>query len=131
MFYIMEHYKKTKAGGVLWSSKLRRAVFGVGLIIAFCLFSLFEIIYFIISKKNYLDFPYAGFSLIFFIMVLIQIIRYIYISRNRYTYITSENYRQFKLRRKPSYFSIWMIASVSFIIPFLIAILIDLFIKSS
>ena len=99
IYYLMEFYRRGKKGGLLWSSPLRRAVFLVGMTITLNLFSLTEIIYFFIAKKNLIDIKVSEIVLLIVSLLVIQVIRYIYITKNRYELLISFGDKSFTLSK--------------------------------
>jgi len=124
IYYLMEFYRRGKKGGLLWSSPLRRAVFLVGMTITLNLFSLTEIIYFFIAKKNLIDIKVSEIVLLIVSLLVIQVIRYIYITKNRYELLISFGDKSFTLYKVTGYVIVFLVGLVSFISPFVIGIII-------
>ena len=124
IYYLMEFYRRGKKGGLLWSSPLRRAVFLVGMTITLNLFSLTEIIYFFIAKKNLIDIKVSEIVLLIVSLLVIQVIRYIYITKNRYELLISFGDKSFTLSKVTGYVIVFLVGLVSFISPFVIGIII-------
>ena len=96
VFYLTSLYDLK--GGLLWESPLRRTMFIVALIITLWVWSIMEILIFVISRINIFDIPQLiGFAIIILGMSSSQILKRVYITNKRYKLITSTSYRAFEL----------------------------------
>jgi hypothetical protein len=97
VFYIMANFKRKKIDGSMWGSQLGRAVFLASLNLSFILLIVVEIICAFIFRRNIFDAPYFEIAIIVVGVLNAQIVGYIYINKERYSYITSPEYKPFKL----------------------------------
>jgi hypothetical protein len=97
VFFTMANFKRRKMDGLTWASPLARAVFLATLSVSLLLFIAAEIICFTIWKLNILD---TYFSIIVFIiggLLIGQLLGNLYITKKRYEYIASPEYKPFRL----------------------------------
>jgi hypothetical protein len=93
----MANFKRKNLGSLTWGSPLARAVFLAALSISLFLFIAAEIICFIIFRINILDTYLSIIILIIAGALIAQLLGYLYITKKRYEYITSSEYKPFSL----------------------------------
>ncbi len=124
IYYLMKFYGRKKKGGLLWGAPLRRAVFTVGMILTLNLFSLAEIVFFITTRKNLIDTKICQIAVLILALLVIQVVRYIYMTRNRYEILISSGEIFFNLSNATGYFVLISVTLFSAIIPFVIGTII-------
>jgi len=97
VFYVMANFKRKMIDDGMWGSQLGRAVFLASINLSFILLILAEIIYAIIFRSNIFDGSYFEICIIIIAVLNAQLMGYIYINKKRYEYITSSEYKPFKL----------------------------------
>ena len=104
-----------------WSTAVERACYATAIAITFWGFTFWGITvdYILKETKKYdlnpIPMIIAGFS----IMILFQ---HIYIDRNRYELISSENYRPFRVKEERAILIVIIFNIISFVLPFALAI---------
>lgn len=95
VFYGMANLKRT--GGESLKANLYRAVFLASLIITMLIFPIVQLIYYSFSKIDIWDLSYSPFFIVIAGIISMLILQYIYIRKERYDYIISDEYNSFKL----------------------------------
>jgi hypothetical protein len=99
VFYEATLYKDKEEENRTGNRRLGKAISIAGCIIALWLTTIIQIIIFLVLKRNLINRKILV-KIYFIIAVLsVLILRYIYISKERYQYIISSQYRPFKLGR--------------------------------
>ena len=97
VFYITTLYKNKPRGNLYWDSPVRRTVFIVGLTFTMLLASILDVVVFLITGINVIDNRLIIIPIIISGVLLIQLLRYVYIVKKRYEFITSSQYKAFSL----------------------------------
>jgi len=99
VFYEATLYKNKEEENRTGNRRLGKAISIAGCIIALWLTTIIQIIVFLVLKRNIINLK-IWVKVYFIVAILsILILRYIYISKERYQYIVSSQYRPFKLGR--------------------------------
>ncbi len=117
VFYISTLYTNKRRGNLFWDSPIRRTVSIVGLTILMWLLSISQIVVFLIANKNLTDFSLFIGGLVLGGLLVIQFLRYIYVVRKRYEFITSSKYKSFTLSTTLGVTICSIIVLVSILIP--------------
>jgi hypothetical protein len=115
VFYEATLYKNKEEENRTGNRRLGKAISIAGAIVGLWLTTVIQVIVFFVLKENLLINLKIWVKVYFIIAILsILILRYIYISKERYQYIISSQYRAFKLGRYTGAFVIFflLIASV-------------------
>lgn len=97
VYYISTLYKNKSRGNLFWDSPVRRTVFIVGLTIGLWLLIASQLLLFFISNKNLMDYQFWLVGFIISVVLITQLLRYTYIVKKRYQFITSLEYNSFTL----------------------------------
>jgi hypothetical protein len=97
VFYITTLYKNKRRGNLFWDSPIGRTAFIVGLMFTMLLFSFLDILFFLITGINMINNHMLIILIIILGVLLVQLLRYVYIARKRYEFITSNEYEPFNL----------------------------------
>jgi hypothetical protein len=97
VFYVTTLYKNKPRGNLFWDSPVRRTMFVVGLTFTLLLFSILEIVVFLIAGINIMENRLSEIVAIIGGVLLIQLLGYVYIVKKRYEFIISSQYRAFTL----------------------------------
>ncbi len=124
VFYTMALYKKKKMDGLLWSNSLRRSVFIAGLFTTLCLYSLTEIIAFLVTRINFIDKSISQIAFIVAVLLIIQLFRYIYVRKERYEFIISSEYKAFTFSTRTGMTLVFLLVIFSFLLPIALTLLI-------
>jgi len=95
VYFFTSFYNSGKRGGLLWESPLRRTVFLVGVTFGILLIAIFDIAVYFIYGTNLIGYAYSKVFVIVFVLIVIQLLRYVYIKKKRYEYIISDEYPPF------------------------------------
>jgi hypothetical protein len=97
VFYPMANFKRKNLDATMWRRQLGTSVFLASLNISLNIFILVEIICFLIFRLNIFDANYWGLVLATGGILNSVLFDYIYVKKNRYKYITSDQYKPFNL----------------------------------
>lgn len=120
IIYYTTIYFKKNSYLLTWSTALERACYATTLATIFWTMTFWEIVNdYILKKKNH-DLPAVLLIIVGICASLLY--QYIYINRNRYEFIISDNYKRFQIEEKNGILTVIVFNIISFIIPFAIAI---------
>lgn len=126
VYYTMAYYKKNKIESFIWESQLKRSIYLVALNSAFWFLTLAEILFYTVGKKNFVEISYSKMIVIIVGILMIPVFQHIYITKQRYLKIISENYeRPFKLNLNLGMALSFLVFFLSFLCPLVLALLID------
>ncbi len=97
VFYPMANFERRRVKEFTWGGPLDRATLLAALTTSFLVFAGLEIIYFLMFKVNILDVWYTIFLFLAGSILMVQLFGYLYITKKRYEYITSSQYKSFTL----------------------------------
>lgn len=121
--YLARWFTKNKQK-LVWSTALERAAYALAIINVFWFFAVWQILESFILKRELPKLPEIPSTIA--VICLIFIYQYIYITRNRYDYLNSSDFRQFKITDRTAFNIIFIVVGVSFIFPIFLWILVGL-----
>ena len=130
VFYVTTLFKNKPRGNLFWDSPVRRTMFVVGLTFTLLLFSILEIIVFLIARINIMGNRLSEIAGIIGGVLLIQLLGYVYIVKKRYEFIISSQYRAFTLNANLGAAICVVICLLSFFLMIGVAGAIHIFLKT-
>ena len=116
MFYYFTNWFTQNNDKLSWSSPLERTVYAMGVFTMFWLVSIGEILQYLMGKQ--VDFNITLVPFVIIGLLIMQLYKYIYITKNRYDFILSTHYRAFDINEKTGIAIAIIFAFFSTILPF-------------